>query len=842
MSPASAPNGSPPSATSSLCDELRHRPLVVLTVLYVGGLALGDSARQWTAVFSGVLLLMIGTVVIATLRERAQALWLLPIAVMSTGTLLWNAHLQPSADDIGRLVADRRVAEHVVRLRGTVISEVEQSERSQRFYLEAEQLQVGALDRRTKGVVQATAALGQPIEPGRIIEVSAVLREPVAAGNPGQASWRRQLAREQVFTTAQLDRDGPVIRVASRDTRLSVRAVQLRRRMLDRTRATMPGPYAELASRLLFSVVYGMQSSPLPDEVVESFRTAGVLHVLVVSGSQVAFFFLLLRGLAHRVPRHSPVAWIAFVGALGLLAGYYLLCNAPPTRIPSLTRATLMAFLVGVGALLARDVDNLTSLAAAALALLVANPQHLHSVSFQLSFAAVLGIIVFTKPLTQALRLGTSLPAHVLAASLGAQLLLTPLIAHYFGRISLVGVVSNVFIVPLAAALIPLGLLGSFAAIWCEPLAVGINAVNYHGTLLLNELAALFASVPHATVQLSRWSVADLGFCYGGLALGAVAITPAARKLVRPERLIVAALGLAALFVAYHCAQSAPRPLELTMLDAGDGDCLFVRAPSGRTMLIDAGTRDSPEAPADSTFGERVVLPFLLTRKVTRLDVVVITHAHDDHLSGLPAVLRRLPVGLVLDAGEPADSPNYAAVLSLVRDRRIPYKVARRGQRLNLGGGTHAFVLTPLEPRMRDTRSDLNNNSIALKLVYGRFSALLGADLEAEAEERLVRAGDRLRATVLKACHHGSKTSNTEEFLRAVQPRVTLVPCGPSAFQHPAPETLERLAAIDTRVYRADTHGAVTVHSDGTRFRVSTFKDGVVREWQPCDRRTARHD
>jgi competence protein ComEC len=216
---------------------------------------------------------------------------------------------------------------------------------------------------------------------------------------------------------------------------------------------------------------------------------------------------------------------------------------------------------------------------------------------------------------------------------------------------------------------------------------------------------------------------------------------------------------------------------------------------------------------------------------------VVLTHPHDDHMSGLPAVLRRLEVGLLLDSGESAHAPHYEEMLDIVRDRRLPYRVARRGQQLNLGGGVHAFVLTPLEPRLRGTHSDLNNNAIAIKIVYRQFSALLGADLEREAEARLLEHGDRLQSTMLKAGHHGSKTSSTAEFLRAVRPAVTLISCGPSAFLHPAPETLERLVAAKTRVYRTDLHGALTLRSDGTQYQVSTFKDGVVTDWTECGRR-----
>jgi competence protein ComEC len=259
----------------------------------------------------------------------------------------------------------------------------------------------------------------------------------------------------------------------------------------------------------------------------------------------------------------------------------------------------------------------------------------------------------------------------------------------------------------------------------------------------------------------------------------------------------------------------------------GDGDCIIIRSPEGQTMLVDAGTRQNPESGSD--IGQHTVLPYLLTEKVGRLDCVVLTHPHDDHMSGLPTILRRFPVGQYVDSGERVHSTGYDAVLAVIRDRAIPYRIARRGQTLQLGREVRAHFLTPLEPRFRGSRSDLNNNSIAIKIVFRQFSALLGGDIEDEAETRLIALGGSLRATLLKACHHGSKTSNTEAFLRAVRPKVTIIPCGPSTFLHPAPETLDRLNAVRTRVYRTDLHGAVTVYSDGNRYWVETFRNGRER-------------
>lgn len=269
--------------------------------------------------------------------------------------------------------------------------------------------------------------------------------------------------------------------------------------------------------------------------------------------------------------------------------------------------------------------------------------------------------------------------------------------------------------------------------------------------------------------------------------------------------------------------------LRVTVLDVGQGDSIFVQTPSGRTLLIDGGGSND-EARADQTdIGERVLLPFLRYQGVNRLDIMVLTHPHGDHVGGLPAVLREVPVGVVLDGTRlPYPTPAYSAFLAQIKTRHIPYQHAVRGMRLNLGDGTTADVLNPpAQDFPYGTNPDnatVNNYSAVLRVTYGRTHVLLDGDAQLEAEESMLSAYPDLTADVLKCGHHGAGNATGDDWLARVRPRYAVISCGlRNSFGHPHPDTLARLAAHSVQTFRTDKNGAITFVSDGKTVTVQPF-------------------
>ena len=285
------------------------------------------------------------------------------------------------------------------------------------------------------------------------------------------------------------------------------------------------------------------------------------------------------------------------------------------------------------------------------------------------------------------------------------------------------------------------------------------------------------------------------------------------------QKLILAVMALVPVAIWLSVAFQGEPPLTVTFLDVGDGLCAVVRSPSGATLVMDCGTATWRKS---ETIGEKLVAPYLQSMGVDTIDVAVLSHPHADHVSGYAGLLRLKPARLVLDIGARHGSPYYRRFLEVVRESGANYRIAKRGQSIDLGGGVVAHVLNP-DPAKEYT--DLNNNSIVLRIVYKNASFLLAADAGAEAERDILASCDKLRSQVLQVGHHGSDQSSTPEWLYAVRPGLAVISCARrSRYGHPSQEVIDRLNSLRSRVYTTGKHGAVTITTDGDTVSVRTHR------------------
>lgn len=251
---------------------------------------------------------------------------------------------------------------------------------------------------------------------------------------------------------------------------------------------------------------------------------------------------------------------------------------------------------------------------------------------------------------------------------------------------------------------------------------------------------------------------------------------------------------------AVVAAQNRETRLLVTFIDVGQGDSILIQVPGGKAWLVDAGGS---------------IVDYLKLRDVSSLEAVVITHAHEDHISGMAEVLKEFPTSLVLDSGFPHTSETYADLLKLVAEKHIPYSVARAGQSYACDD-LSIQVLHPVEPFITDTESDANNNSVVLRLTYGQTTFLLCADIQSEAEAQILKRGAFLSVQVLKVAHHGADTSTTQEFVDAVKPQQAVISVGAgNEYGHPSQKVVERLKSAGAQVLRTDEVGTIIFASDG---------------------------
>lgn len=730
-----------------------------------------------------------------------------------------------------------------VHLAGRVAGEPEESGSDLSYPVRVTSVETPSGRLRLSGqVLVREKASDPPPVYGQEVFVEGNLSIPRGPGNPGEFDYPAYLERRGVAALLEAYRREEGGRPATLSP--TGLALALRRRLGAVVRSNLPPTEAAL----LEGVVFG-GSRGLPPEVEKAFRDAGVFHVLAVSGSNVAFVAGAALWIARCLRARPQRAAVAAIGAVW----FYALMTGAGT---SVVRASVMATVVFFGRVIGRPAEAANSLAVAALVILGRSPLAIHEAGFQLSFGATAGLLMFARgPDRFGLRTTGS-----------AQLALIPLTLGLFGQAPCTALISNVVVIPVAGLLVLAGgaaslLAAALTALPADPTGSALAAVGWLaflpcrlGLWLMLRTVAVASSLPWAYLNGPAPPLALTVAYYAALLWLAVRLRrrePAGgrtrppghapgggRALTLAAGFLLANLGVA-LFVWPRLLP--PTRLEVTFLDVGQGDCVVIRLPGGRTIVIDAGNRSpvaeisSPAAaqsdPARPPYdvGERVVVPFLRRSGVSRVDLLVITHAHDDHAGGARALIEAMPVTAVIEGPAAYTSPTLEDA-RLAADRRGVQRLrVALGRRWALGPGLSLEVENPAEPGLTGTHSDVNNASLVLRLTYGAVSFLLMGDLEGEGEAALLARGDA-GATVLKVAHHGSQYSTNADFLAAVAPRYAVISVGKNSFGHPSPETVARLAAAGITVLRTDRDGAVTFVTDGRELIVRAFRRYFSRE------------
>jgi competence protein ComEC len=538
---------------------------------------------------------------------------------------------------------------------------------------------------------------------------------------------------------------------------------------------------------LLMGLTLG-DTSRLDPRIEEDFRATGLSHLTAVSGENLAMFLGPILGLAMwlRVSRWGRLA----IGCLAI--GFFVLLTGAE---PSVLRAAAMSGLTLLGVFLGRPRSAPAIMGGAVLLLLAINPTLVYSIGFQLSVAATAGMALLAGPLSS--RLGSLPRGLALAAgtTLGAQAGVTPLLLYHFGVVPTVSVPANLLAFPAVGPGMLLGLIAGGAGIASRSAGLLIAAVARIPLGYLEGLSARLARSPLPWVTSTPGRI--LVLCVGiALAVSVGWWVRSGRRL--PRRLAVAVCLATPVFVWSTALRAGP-PSTLTVVffDVGQGDSALVRSPGGAAILIDGGPDHDLVAAKLAGLGIR------------RLDLMVATHPHADHVGGLPAVLGRFGVSLVVDPGCAGDSPFYAEFLQAVEDAGVPFRHPGAGTVLVVGD-VRLDVLGP-ERCFMGTNSDPNNDSLILRVSEGDASIMFPGDAEQPSQADVVR--DRvgeLSALVLKVPHHGGDTS-LPSFILAVKARVAIVSVGPNRYGHPSAVVMAELAADGMRVFRTDQSGDITV-------------------------------
>ncbi|HPQ80636.1 MAG TPA: DNA internalization-related competence protein ComEC/Rec2 [bacterium] len=662
---------------------------------------------------------------------------------------------------------------------------------------------------------------GRGLLPGDVIRFRASFGKVREMKNPGSFSYGDYLATHGIGAVA--NSYGVIEKVGSAEGAFA-RLERIRRGIA----ASISSSALPQARDILVALATGDRSGIDP-EVREAFSSAGIAHLMAISGLHVGFvaaflylFFRLLVGRISWLLLRVPLPRLAAIFTIPAIWLYVLITGSSMSAV----RAGLMLTLVLIGVLSGRRQDAASTLSAAAVVILLMSPLAVQDVSFQLSIAAVAGMVIIVPRLMPAERrnFGSSSAFRrfvrgvwvAFAASAAATAATAPLIAWHFKFVTGIALFANVLAVPAFGALLaPIVAVASVVSILSHSAAAPIWNIAGVSALIFVESARRLSELFSPLVFHFAPSPFELVLIYA--ALLAVVFY---RKL--PYRGIVAAV-LASLFVMdagyWRLLPSLRKDIQITIIDAGQGDSALVRFPGGKAVLIDGGGIKG----SSFDVGKHVVAPALWRMGVHSVDWMILTHPHYDHYRGLGYLASQFSPsavygnGLGASAGEASD---WDIFMGQLKDAGVPMLDVGKHRPPEEVGGVKVRVTKPPVP----AGSDLNDTSLVVRFDYGSRRFLFTGDLAISGEAALLNAGEDLRADFLKVGHHGSADASSARFLKAVSPRIAAISAGEqNRYGLPARDALARLEAVGARIYRTDMHGAITVTSDGEDLNVETF-------------------
>ncbi|WP_319523751.1 DNA internalization-related competence protein ComEC/Rec2 [uncultured Desulfosarcina sp.] len=807
---------------------IHYRPAIPVTLALIAGILLGEGLPGFSPVFLCMLVAAAAAGIIALRRNRSACGSPL-LAILAAGYLSMVPWASPDFGpdhivhylDSGRWQIQGRVLEPPVFRLGRT-----------RTVLDVEALSRQGQSQPVHGQIRLTVMGETELALGDRVALDANIRPLRNFNNPGGFDYRRYMAFKGIHGSVWVRAEKLRI-VGTRPLPAATRIVHGLRGKLGRLIDAAGGPDDKEAQAVLKALVYGDRSG-ISSELRERFNRAGVGHLLAISGLHVGivatvayrclvclFSFctpLLWRGWTRQ---WAAAATLFIVLAYGILAG----------MSPSTQRAVIMVAVFLVALILGRTHDILNTLAVAALAILVLSPTALFSISFQLSFTAVLAIVIglqrfdFSEgaEFSYGRRIGKKVAGFVLVSAL-AIAGTAPVVLHYFNQTSLVGLAANLLLVPLVGFVaVPLGLTSTVVALVFETAAIPAFGLCIQILRLAMEIVDSFSGLSFAAAKTVTPSLLEMAIYY----LAGWSLLNLGKARFAPWVLAAALITAAGDGIYWSHQRFWHRDLKVTAIDVGQGGATLMELPGGTEILYDGGGFSDNNL---FDMGRQVVAPLLWRRKIATVDTLILSHPDADHLNGLIFIARHFNVRELWFNGDANTTWGFKTLMAVCREKKIS---VRRMDADSLPVTIGAVILTVFNPPAgfvdalsATDQQDRNDGSLVIKAAFGQTAFLSTGDITAEAEFNMLRRTDgNLASTVLFAPHHGSKSSSTPGLIQAVHPQTVVISAGAgNRFGFPHPEVTDRYRAAGCRVYCTGRHGAISMQSDGRRVSVRPFR------------------
>lgn len=753
------------------------RPLLIAAIAYINGILIGVYLSKSIPLFV-ILSIIVSLITSFKKNTYRNAICMYLIVMCISSIYVYNKNLNYESKY-------KKYDNKNISIEGTIISDIEEKEYNYTFTIRTKDGYFLVNLKKNKEEIS--------LEYGDKLQISGEYQEPNKARNYKGFDYKNYLKINKIYGIIRVDLYTNII--IKHQKNLSNFKL-----LIHKIREKLKENIQELLTKETYALGIGIligDNSRINEKIVEDFKNSNLSHMLAVSGAHINYVVLTVSILFTKKR--------AGIKAQRVVTIMMMLFFMELTQMTSsVVRAGISCIIYMLASLLYRKADVINAMAISTLLILLNNPFKLFDIGFQLSYAGTLGIILFCKLINIPIK--NKLLKYLkdsIIISISANIFIIPIMMYQFNTISLTFILSNLLAGPLLGISIILEiivLLISFMSI--NIAAIPAKVLNILLILIIN-IANWFSNIEISKIYVITPQIISIVAYY---------LICAAIILKKKNRKIIVIIMLTVLIINLF---PTPKKLRINFIDVGQGDSALIRTETNKVILIDSGG-----STASSSFdvGNKVLLPYLLDRRIKKIDFIIVSHFDADHCQAFETVIDNINVRKVVVCKQSMITQEYLNIINKCKKKNIKIIVVERGDKLKIDKRTEFEILHPGERFLDDGKGGLNANAIVCKMNYklnnGKiFSILFTGDIEVEAEKELEQVyGKKLKADILKVAHHGSKTSSREKFIKLVSPKIALIGVGENnKFGHPADITLERLEKENVKVYRTDQMGEVSI-------------------------------
>lgn len=771
-----------------------QRPLLIVAISYIIGIVIGVYFRMSIPFI--LIILIINCIIINKKYLKVIIIIIMTIIISSTETIYLNNRY----DNINENLNAKSI-----KLIGTICSQIEETDYKYIVTIKTE--------KRYKNVKMIIYFNKDKVELekltyGNEIVITGKYNEPDGRRNYKGFNYKEYLKTKEIYGIIECESEVQVVKNKNLNfIQLAINNLSIKiKQNLDKI---LLKDTKDLAVGILLGV-----SSDIDSEVKQNFRDCNLSHMLAISGSHLTYLILGLNLLLNKKIlgiRKCKVITII------IIIIFMLIVNMSS----SIVRAGICTIISILGTLIYRKSDSYTAIAISLLFSLIKNPFSLFNIGLQLSYLATLGIIIFYTMLSKIKISEGKLKKYIIEniiSTLSANILILPITTYYFNTIPTNFLLSNLVAGPVLGISLIFELITVFISFISIKLAQIPGAVVNVCLILLTKITKIISKIPNITVVTPK--IASVILIYI-IILNVWLYTN--KKNIYKNLKISRLLCILIIIILIINFLNIERTMRIYFIDVGQGDSSLICTPTGKNILIDGGGSRTPEK---YDVGEKVLLPYLLDRRIKKLDYIIISHFDADHAQGIEAVIDKIKVKNIVVSRQASQSVEYDKIIKMCKEKKIKIIDAKRGEKIVIDKYAYFDILHPGDILLDDGKGGLNANAIVAKLNYKMdnklFTVLFTGDIEYDAEQELVKEyGNKLKSDILKVAHHGSKTSSSQEFINLVKPEIALIGVGKdNTFGHPNDGVIEKLKKIKAKIYRTDLDGEIIIKMEAKKYGV----------------------